>query len=134
MLRYPLLVPSHGGAHAAAEVIPAGLPVSYPGENALRQMSRTQYDYVRHWPTSEDFRRQCDQHQVVDAAHRGFLADAHDGIMGHIAWHSGFHAAAVFDRMAAGLRERERARAREEAAAAAGRRKMWRSSMKMMTD
>jgi hypothetical protein len=127
MLRYPLLFPHLMMPHNAA------LPATYPGEQEGRQMPRADYDHMRHWPTSEDFRRQCDNHQM-NAWQRNFLADAHDTRMDHIAWHSGFHAAAVFDRMAAGLRERERARAREEAAAAAGRRKMWRSSMKMMTD
>jgi hypothetical protein len=127
MLRYPLLLPHHLMQHNAV------LPSTYPGENVGRQMPRTHYDHMRHWPTSEDFRRQCDHHQM-NAWHRNFLAGMHDDRMDHIAWHSGFHAAAVFDRMAAGLRERERARAREEAAAAAGRRKMWRSSMKMMMD
>jgi hypothetical protein len=116
MLRYPLLLPHHLMQHNAV------LPSTYPGENVGRQMPRTHYDHMRHWPTSEDFRRQCDHHQM-NAWHRNFLANAHDTRMDYIAWHSGFHAAAVFDRMAAGLLERGRARAREEAAAA-GRRKM----------
>ncbi len=127
MLRYPLLLPHPMMPHNAA------LPSAYPGERDRFQMSRTHYDHMRHWPTSEDFRRQCDHHQM-NAWNRDFMADAHDTRMDYIAWHSRFHAAAVFYRMAAGLRERERARAQEEAAAA-GRRKMRqggaRSSMMM---
>ena len=90
--------------------------MAYQGENDREPMPRAQYNFARHWPTSEDFHRQCDHHQV-DAWNRRFLADTHDIKMERIAVNSGFYAPLVFERMAKTLLERERARGLAQARA-----------------
>jgi hypothetical protein len=113
MLRIPSLEPHPAGAvHAAV------LPLRYPDE-AKEDLVRAHYNFMRHWPTSEDFQRQCD-HLQVDRWNRDFLADTHDAKMDSLARQSGFNAEVELKKMAIALLQRDCAVA---GLAAAGRKR-----------
>ncbi len=102
----------------------------YPGESEQGLMVLAHHNLMRHWPTSEDFQRQCDHLQVY-RWNRAFLADTRDVKMDRLARQSGFHAAVELKKMAIALLQRDRAVAGLAATglAAAGRRRRAHSSI-----
>jgi hypothetical protein len=117
----------HPRAHRRGSL--SSSPNALSGESKKGLIMRAHHNWMRHWPTSEDFQRQCDHFQV-DHWGRNFLADAHDLKMDRLARQSGFHAPVELKKMAIALLQRDRAIAGLAAAglAAAGRKRRARSS------
>jgi hypothetical protein len=102
-MQFPTLE-AHFVANAAAM-----LPMKYPGETDDGRMDRSSWNFLRPWPTLDDFHQQCEQLQV-NAWFKAFLANAHDYKMEHIAMRSGFHPQARFKMLAISLLERDKRR------------------------
>ena len=102
-MQFPTLE-SHFVANAAAM-----LPMTYPGETDEGRVDRSYWNFLRPWPTLDDFHQQCEQLEV-NAWFKAFLANAHDDKMEHIAMRSGFHPQARLKKLAISLLERDKRR------------------------
>ena len=100
-MQFPTLEPHFVAANAAM------LPMTYPGENDDGKMTRVYWNFLKPWPTLNDFRQQCDRLHV-NAFFRKFLADTHDVKLEGIAKRSGFHVETVFERLSIALLERDK--------------------------
>jgi hypothetical protein len=57
-MQFPALEPHYFVANAAM------LPMTYPGETDEGKMDRSHYNFLRPWPTLDDFHQQCERLQV----------------------------------------------------------------------
>jgi hypothetical protein len=106
-MQFPALEPHYFVANAAM------LPMTYPGETDEGKMDRSHYNFLRPWPTLDDFHQQCERLQV-NAWYKAFLANVHDDKMEHIAMRSGFHPQARLKMLAISLLERDKRRQKPE--------------------
>jgi hypothetical protein len=101
-MQFPTLSPHFVAANSAM------LPMTYPGENDDGRMTRGYWNFLKPWPTLNDFRQQCEHLHVDDDFVRDFLADTHDVKMEGIAKRSGFHVETVFEKLSIALLERDK--------------------------